>query len=482
MRKVICFAVAVTVLTGCTEPQVTAPSETPTKALGVAHVSREDLRRDLQRVLSQLPRVDAPAIPDYEQFRIGKEVPGYGGGYFDSGDYVIRLRDRGQAEAARQAVARRIGSSLRQVSPRGELPRFRYREADYDIQQLTAWRITASFARNVIPEIVMIATSMADNRLEIGLSDPAAADRIREELADWGIPREAIQFIGIAKVEFTADETLTAFTERPRGGIGIITEQGTSGSSSGCSIGLVMEGKVGTPQYGNYRFMTASHCTRTMSANNSTYFHQPASPNLIGMEIADPPVYPYNPNYVALHPCFSSWGCLESDVAIVEERGAARQWNRGFSYIAKPPVKASTRLDSPNSNFYVVGTTNAQSEGAPVQKVGAATGWTSGSIYRSCMEIPVPNDGSGRRAVMPCQVLATYVNSKGDSGGPVFSFEFESFQDNVIFRGIQSGNVLLSDGRSYAFYSGYRSIMSDFWTGGSDYGALNNYRLHYNEF
>jgi hypothetical protein len=53
-----------------------------------------------------------------------------------------------------------------------------------------------------------------------------------------------------------------------------------------------------------------------------------------------------------------------------------------------------------------------------VDKVGSATGWTSGLVTRTCID----SAQQGTSVALICQYFANYGNAGGDSGSPVFQW------------------------------------------------------------
>jgi hypothetical protein len=75
-----------------------------------------------------------------------------------------------------------------------------------------------------------------------------------------------------------------------------------------------------------------------------------------------------------------------------------------------------------SDNWYVVGElgNSALLQGASISKVGFASGWTSGTINRTCTDVI---DWPATGKILKCQFTTLAVSRSGDSGSPVFQYE-----------------------------------------------------------
>jgi hypothetical protein len=193
---------------------------------------------------------------------------------------------------------------------------------------------------------------------------------------------------------------------------------------------------------GGRSFITNSHCTNRQGGTEGTQYFQPTSSvngTVIATEAADP-------GYFRGGACPKGKKCRYSDAsrALYSSGVASNQGdilkttgaNNGSITVAG--VFSVTSQDNSTTSFPI---------GTVVNKVGRTTGWTQGSVTRTCVHTAV----SGSNIAQLCQTFvanaggATVVGS-GDSGSPVFSI---TSGDNVRLVGILWGGS--SDNRTFIF-------------------------------
>ena len=166
-------------------------------------------------------------------------------------------------------------------------------------------------------------------------------------------------------------------------------------------------------------FITASHCTEELWAADSTPFHQsvvrPA--DYIGAELDDP-----EPVRTCHWGIFFNFPCRHSDAALSEY---ADDVDFAVGTIARTTVRSasssldgSTTIDSSNPYFDIFWVDKYPSHGETVHKMGVTTGWTSGTVERTCVTIWIRR--FEKKAM--CQYSASFRVDEGDSGSPVFKW------------------------------------------------------------
>ena len=168
--------------------------------------------------------------------------------------------------------------------------------------------------------------------------------------------------------------------------------------------------------------VTASHCTNTQGGVESTIFYQPTklSSNRIGVETIDPA-------YWTGSPCPSGNRCRYSDSAFAALDGTV---SYGRGYIARTTGLGSVTIDANNPRFRISADLYWPNAGVTVEKMGKTTGWTRGTIDRTCANI-----GSGGITFI-CQYRATASVQGGDSGSPVFRITNSPSSGDVDLVGI----------------------------------------------
>ena len=180
---------------------------------------------------------------------------------------------------------------------------------------------------------------------------------------------------------------------------------------------------------GGRSFITNSHCTNTQGGVEGTNYYQPTSTlsgGVIATEVADP-------NYVSGGVCSAGKVCRKSDAsrALYNSTGSTR------GVIAKTTGVNTGSLTTASSNFVVTSQENTNTSfSGTIHKVGRTTGWTSGTVTGTCVNVNV----SGSNIQQLCQTLVTNnsaaIVGAGDSGSPTFKI---TSGDNVQLVGILWG-------------------------------------------
>jgi hypothetical protein len=330
------------------------------------------------------PPLDRSA--DAELVRMGREIPGFGGLYYDEqGRPNVYLLNPDGADSAGRTALKRLGAEV--VVHRG----------DYEFERLLGWR---QELRPVLalPGVVFLDVDEARNRVVIGLevSSPNR-DRLERAILAAGIPRQAILLRETVRIE-----PLSGLLDKLRpvpGGVQMVF------SSFACTLGFnAFRGQ-------DFGFVVASHCTDVFGRLEGTRFFQslPGASTGIGAEIADP-------GFSTDPPCPSGKRCRFSDTAFAKYDNPRLG---GLGRIARPTSDGhnlgSTNLKPASARFTLTGRTDALA-GTMVHKVGRTTGWTFGTVIGTCMDV---NEGSD--VTLFCQSMVQMGGGPGDSGSPVFS-------------------------------------------------------------
>lgn len=360
---------------------------------------------------------------------VARLVPSFGG-FFIGPDkalhvYLLNPAHKAAAEAAITAV---FG---RERLPLGEI---RALQGKYSFLQLKSWHDRQRMATLAIPGVALTSIAESKNRLQIGVSDINVISRVERELADLGIPREAVNIVETEPIEFL--QTLRD-TQRPlKGGLQITLD---GGGFCTLSFPAVRQGQAG--------FVTCSHCTNTQGGTEGTVFHQAVvnhngiafdDANRIGVETVDP-------EYFTGGDCPSGRRCRYSDSAF-----AARNSGQGqvavpaagkFGYIANTEFNDLTII----GDYKIKAEALFPIEGELLRKVGRTTGLTEGLVFDTCVDInqcrsnPITGNCVDTGITMLCQDRVLAKANGGDSGSPVFSLSNTSDGDQATLHGILWG-------------------------------------------
>lgn len=353
----------------------------------------------------------AASAPGLDRAAVARAVPGFGGFHYEDGVPTVHLTDARQRPATERALARFLeAEGYAPTDLRVEPGRFKYLELDRWFGDLAPEALG-------VAGVAVVDLEERRNRVVVGVTDASAGPSVRSLAARLGVPEEAL------------------LVERVEPVVPMVSLRDAAASIEGgvqihfgnylCTLGfLALSGS-------DESFVTNSHCTNTQGGVEGTVYYQPLSstdPAVIGTEVADP-------GYFRGGVCPRGYRCRYSDSS-----RALRQSSRSFTRgeIARTTGANNGSLEVVGS-FTITGTDDRSSvstqctpEGTVLDKVGRTTGWTQGTVTRSCAHTGV----SGTNLAQLYQTwVAAGVNS-GDSGSPVFRL---AGGDDVTLYGILWG-------------------------------------------
>ncbi len=248
--------------------------------------------------------------------------------------------------------------------------------------------------------VVFTDADEARGRLVVGVLDRGVEGLVRASLRAQGVPFQSVDI-----VETDAIVQVTTLRDRVRpvmGGLQIRFSQFL------CSLGFIAErNRV-------LGYVTASHCSDTQGAVDGTKYYQPlnqVTDEFIGTEIADPP-------YVRSGGCPRGRKCRYSD-ANFSQGAEGVSFTRGAIEMTTGKNNGSLVI---SGQFTITGTGTATANETTANKVGRTTGWTQGTVTRTCANTGV----SGTNIILLCQDFVestVQLVAGGDSGSPVFRID-----------------------------------------------------------
>ena len=410
---------------------------------------------------------------DPHMVALAREIPGFGGYWWehesatapgtagtdhrpDRGRLVIALTEAGAgsfAAARRTVLSRRAAeitrapSSLSQVSELPEPPpEVVERVVAYSFIELARHRarLRALFA---VDEVVSLAVDEEFNRVVIGLEDPAAKAAVLALVTELAVPVEVISFSQEKRVKMLG---LSSGESPPHpitlGGAGRLDKSIPDGRLRGgyqveaeggkkCTLGF-----TAVLDNGGLVFFSNSHCSRIPWQTDFGGWGQPDSSSLVGVEVGDPPV----------RRCWKRWGgiipirvdCRDSDASMIAvntgvsialgEIGRTRKRHQDCTLGLPSSVDyCDIFIDPENPALFITYTRYSSDKGDVLDKIGHASGWTSGSVTETCKDV---RGDTG--VVVECADEVDFSVTWGDSGGPVFKYLGSG---SVQFRGIVFG-------------------------------------------
>jgi hypothetical protein len=384
---------------------------------------------------------------DSRLIELARQVPGFGGYFFDeNGDLNVYLTDLSQEGSARAAVTEvALKRGERSQQPWSRPADIVVRHGDFDFAQLHRWHARLNTA---LPKlgVRLIDIDEAQNRIFVGVADEAAKSNILTLVDRLGLPQNAVivDFVG----EVSRATSINNYVRPLVGGLAIWQ------NGNPCTLGvnvwytnLAVGIPIGTPG-----FFTASHCSSTQGSTDGTVYTQGGAG--IGYEAWDPPFFTNAQNTV----CPAGWRCRWSDVAFAANyAGVSRHQGALVQTLYRSlGIQNSGSLDiNPSSSEFTITGGTYPVQGMYLDKVGMATGWTSGPVDRTCANVYIGSDG----IAILCQDVVVAKVGGGDSGSPVFRW---TGQTTAAFAGILWGWDSITGG---FYFSNTDRIQADMGTG-----------------
>lgn len=341
----------------------------------------------------QAARVAVDARGALDQARLGAEMPAFGGMFVD-GDgrptaYVTDMRQAARVRARVGDVVREQGYAAEDVVV---MP------AQFSYAQLDDAFTRATHAAMPLAGSVFTDLDEAQNRVVVGVDNAARINGVRTALARAGLAAGSYDVVVTKPIHNAA--TLRDRFDPTIGGLQIHFSQYV------CTLGF--NAFDGTQR----SFITNSHCTGRQGGVESTVYYQPASSvdgTVIATEVEDP-------DYFRNGACPKGKKCRYSDSSRALY-SSARGSNTGAIAITDGVNTGSLTVAGTSS---VAGKSNSVLVGATVNKVGRTTGWTRGTVTRTCVNTGV----SGSNVMQLCQNFVesnTTIVAGGDSGSSVWT-------------------------------------------------------------
>ena len=355
---------------------------------------------------AEAPSYSANANPDEQLAQIAERLPNFGGLFFDDEGVLTVYLTAGittqNAQAQRDdalAVLKdvlgeaRLEQGREGLEAQNSAPDIRILEGQYEVEQLLTWQAQLDSVLGV-DGVVFTDLDEAQNRLVVGVEDFSNRALLERTLQEAGVPQGAVLFEETEPIMPLLG--LRSSPNTTRGGFQINFGNGA------CTLGFHVV-RAGSPG-----FITNSHCTKTQGGTEGTVYSQPGG-RRIGVEAKDP-------GYFRGGKCPAGRRCRYSDSSFARYTGSSAF---ALGKIAKTTSLNSGALNV-NGSFRITGEADAPIVGEILHKVGRTTGWTSGKVTRTCINVNQFNVNGDTGLTQLCQVLSNIRSGKGDSGSPVF--------------------------------------------------------------
>lgn len=467
-------------LTACDKHQE-ATGLLPTKAPAFSLIKGSNRRR--------------PAEDRFVQ--LANEVPGFGGLYLDGTQLVAWVNDSTKVAALRGALASHLALDGFGIPQNQRPTSIVVKNGAYDFQTLSDYRdIVSDSILGSMTGVVAIDLDESVNRVMIRLltAQAAAKPQVLQRLQTLGVPSAAVVFQTVqsqrpavlrsSHVRMAMFENATTLVDASAGhpdtlGGGFLYASFNYTLNPSvlylCTIGIIATS--GSTPY----LESASHCTNRMY-NLTGDTAETKAGVWLGTESSDP-----SGTLSCTGFGITCWHHRSSDAATYSLSFAGQSASYRAGVIARPNSRThpttlgqsrDSTINSSNPWLFVTGSTDASNlySGETVDKVGAFSGWTYGTITATCVD-EIIYDGSyvdGEMKTYCEDESNNMLLREGDSGGSVFLYDG---RDGATF----IGNVSQEIGSTVTFngFSGthpYEAPGTAFSTWSSavfDLGSLN---------
>lgn len=395
-------------------------------ALGLACIDNDDAVRPPAERADDAPEVESGRGGLTEaphMLALARAIPGFAGLYFEGDRLVIAMAE---TDAADFGVARRSVSALFAEHGRPQpADDFVERVVEYSFIDLARHRARLDSKLFEIDGVETHAIDQVSNRIEIGVSDPSAREAVLDLATESDVPVEMLSFERMGSVRpwvGSVEDLPTAGREAGivtptlrdpapdsilRGGYQVVAE-----GKLPCTAGFVANG---------YYVVTASHCSAVEFQKDTFSWGQPAIPDYhVGRESKDP------------GPKKDRWADA-TQIEIDTTSFVYRKITRSNGSLARPthrhiPIPGQEGKPGPNiitiadaKPIVIKGRADFITPGESVDKIGIASGWTSGLVDDLCAKSKrlLPKSDGGDACLVSAKIYGTY----GDSGGPVFRYD-----------------------------------------------------------
>jgi hypothetical protein len=363
---------------------------------------------------------------DAEFVRIARDVPGFGGFYYDEAGTLNVVMAAAQP-LSRGEVQNRLVASLEAMGHDPAAARNAVvREGQYDFIQLDAMHQRVSSVLSLAGTVFTDADEVR-NRVVIGVENDAAAANVERAVAMLGLPSGAVV---IERAEAIHPmQTLQEMVRPVAGGLQINFTRGDPPAGFVCTLGFNVR-SPGAP--GVEGFVTNSHCSDTRGVVVPTPYWQHSrfvEGTFIGWEVHDPPFFQGGP-------CPADRNCRYSD-ALGARYVPGVDNLFGAIYRTTAPSQHSPgplTIDPANPRWTITGEQAFPTVGQTAHKTGRTTGWLIGPVINTCQNTNVSGAGN---ITMLCQDRVEATPQGGDSGSPVYLRVGET--NNVTLTGILWG-------------------------------------------
>ena len=390
----------------------------------------------------EAPPVPGPSLASFwaelgeSEFVLGlaRDIPGYGGHHYESpgGSLVISLTEDGSFPEARRTVLTRMAASVAPLPSHVNAapepsPSVIERKVEYTFIELARHRarLRALFG---FPEVVSLGVDEVHNRVAVGLEDISAKEAVLEKIVELEIPVGVISISERSRVillggsgrspsepsDSRGEHSLndTVLDGRLAGGYQVQAEGTAEGDY--CTLGV-----TAVLDNGGVVFFSPSHCSKVPWSYDFGEWGQPDPGNVVAREVWDLPVEDKCGRlfwkYDCRHSDASMMAVIDTFTVALGEIGRTTRRRRDCHLHSLP--SCTTVINPRDPTITTLGRKLELTVNEEIDKIGALTGWTFGTVTDTCVDKKNKND-----VEFKCSYAAEFVVGNGDSGSPVFEY------------------------------------------------------------
>lgn len=390
------------------------------------------------------------------QLAIAREVPGFGGVFYEPGQgrLVVAHTEEGRAHLPRaQELVRAV------MGPEAESPlaaaapvEFGTRVFEYTFLELAEHRARLRPRLFAIEGVVALEVDEEFNRIRVGVMDTAVIAVVEDVATELSVPSGALSFWEAVPAETSHSEERTETTAASRtlrsrvpdgrlqGGYQIFNSRGGA-----CTLGFTALRWGSNSALEQFAF-TNSHCTKEGFKLDDGKWGQPGKWDIVGAEAVDPGTHSCWVWNNWLWPITKFWPrCRHSDAALMTVDSALmgeKKFRIDLGKIGRTIEKSncescypSLKIDSLNPTITITSTHDAVVDNEILHKIGRTTGWTYGAVESTCVDWLLASDW----VVRECSDRVDYQSDDGDSGSPVFAYNEK--KGTAQLRGIHFASI-----------------------------------------
>lgn len=361
--------------------------------------------------------IERDASVDGSFARLGAVVSSFSGAWLDSdGALVISMTSLADSSRLLEALLTERHAAYRasdklptndSARPRAEWHRVKFERADFAFSDLLRWKTAMTPSLMSTEGVSSIDVDEQRNSITVGITHAVRSDAVLRILRDVGAPEGTLRLVvEVAAVEARQSANLSS-RHRPLTG-------GYELGPSSCTI-------TGAAYRGfEPLLVTSSHCTATAFSLDGLSISQGNTADPWGFEVTDP-------NRYACGTAFNWKSCRRADIAAYNVAGVTQlpvdtlAYQVGLIARTEYPVSGSTltagslAINQATPYWFVEAEALSVLVGTGVHKVGRSTGWTYGTVTRTCKDRQ-----SALSTWIVCSDDTNLFSQGGDSGSPVF--------------------------------------------------------------